>query len=439
MKKIRIVLMIFMLVLVGYAWVSQAGGAVKANALYQKGMEEAKVLMEARLYQKAIASLESALSIKESPEARRMWRDAYALAYEDGVVTKKQCVRAMETTANLQSDKVENWEELIGFCLETQDYSSANAYCEKAEKAGVSSEKLEEFWNQAHYSYSVRNRVHTQVLYSPSGYSAVTNGEKWGLVDSKGDWEMDCEYGLISPVADSLVRLVGMEGEFRIIDDKDIVQSILNKDVVAAKAAGDGIVPVLYDESWGYYDISTSEFSLSKYEDVSTFANGIAAVRENGSWKLIDTEGGQIESAVFEDVKLYGSGEYLHNGVFTAKRAGSYGLYNQKAEQVADISCSDMDVCFDGGIAYQGQDGKWGFMDKKGKVMIEPQYEKAKSFSNGLAAVCMDGMWGFINESGEMVIECRFLDAGYFTSGGVCFVSELEGEYYMITLRFAEG
>ena len=77
-------------------------------------------------------------------------------------------------------------------------------------------------------------------------------------------------------------------------------------------------------------------------------------------------------------------------------------------------------------------------MDKKGKVMIEPQYDEAKSFSNGLAAVCIDGMWGFINEENELVIENRFLDTGYFTSGGVCFVSEVSGEYYMITLRFPE-
>ena len=438
MKKIRIVLAVFMLALTGVAWVSLAGGIMRDNSIYNGAIEKARELEEQRLYQKEIAALEEALGIRESAEVRCLWRDAWQLAWEDGVATKKEYINAMESVAELQPDNVENWEKLIGFCVETQDYKTAYACCKDAEEAGASSEKLDAWQRQVRYSYTVSGRVYSEVQHSPSGYNTVTNGEKWGIVDGDGEWTVDCNWEFLSPVTSGLVRLAGDVGELRIVDDKSVVQAIFDGGVEAARVIADGILPVLKDGSWRYYDSAGQTFMTGSYEEASSYADGIAAVKENGKWKLTDRNGSRVGDAEFEDIRLYGSGEYLYDGIFVARSGGEYGLYDQKGELVAGIACTDMDVFFGEWIAYQDPGGKWGYMDKKGNVMIEPRYEGAKSFSNGLAAVCVDGMWGFINEADELVIENRFLDAGYFTSGGVCFVSEAAGEYYMITLRFPE-
>lgn len=52
--------------------------------------------------------------------------------------------------------------------------------------------------------------------------------------------------------------------------------------------------------------------------------------------------------------------------------------------------------------------GKAGFIDRTGSVVIDPKYEDAYDFSEGLAPIKVDGKWGFINESGKMVVEPRF-------------------------------
>lgn len=438
MKSIRIGLTVFMLVLTGLAWVVQAGSYAKNSMDYKNAVEEAQALMEERLYQKAIASLESALSVTESAETRRIWCDAYQLAYEDGVVTEKQYIGAMETVAELQPDNVENWEQLLGFCLAKENYKAAYIYCQKSEEAGVSGDQLEDYRRRARYAYRIKSKIFVQVLQSPGGYSTVTDGSKWGVLDPDGEWTVDCTYDFISPVTDKLNRLTEAGEDLRILDKKGVVQSFFTDEVEAARAIEDGVLPVQSGGSWKYYDSVASEFILGNYEDAASFADGIAAVKENGSWRLIDKNGNVTGSSLFEDIKLYDSGEYFHDGVFVAKAEGSYGLYNQKGEFVAGIPCTDMDVYIDGGIAYQDQNGTWGFMNKKGEVMIAPQFENAKSFSNGLAAVCMEGQWGFIDQSGKLVIDCQFLDTGYFTSGGVCFVSKLTDEYYMIVLRFPQ-
>jgi hypothetical protein len=59
----------------------------------------------------------------------------------------------------------------------------------------------------------------------------------------------------------------------------------------------------------------------------------------------------------------------------------------------------------------RGWDGKFGFMDRSGRVVIEAKYQYAVGFREGLAAVRENGLFGFINEAGEMVIPLQFRSA----------------------------
>lgn len=66
------------------------------------------------------------------------------------------------------------------------------------------------------------------------------------------------------------------------------------------------------------------------------------------------------------------------------------------------------------------------FVDINGKVVIEPKYENARSFSNGNAAIMENGKWGFINKKQSQIVECRFDDAKDFSQKKSCFVKENE-------------
>jgi hypothetical protein len=59
----------------------------------------------------------------------------------------------------------------------------------------------------------------------------------------------------------------------------------------------------------------------------------------------------------------------------------------------------------------RGWDGKFGFMDRSGRIVVEAKYQYAVGFREGLAAVRENGMFGFINEAGEMVIAPQFRSA----------------------------
>ena len=62
-------------------------------------------------------------------------------------------------------------------------------------------------------------------------------------------------------------------------------------------------------------------------------------------------------------------------------------------------------------------DGKWGFIDKTGKIVVFPQYDAVEGFREGLAVVEKDGKRGFIDKTGREVIPLRYEWAQSFENG----------------------
>lgn len=61
--------------------------------------------------------------------------------------------------------------------------------------------------------------------------------------------------------------------------------------------------------------------------------------------------------------------------------------------------------------------GKWGYIDEKGRIVIEPAFEVVSCFGEGLAAVRLNGKYGFIDTTGNVVIPAQFNYAFGFREG----------------------
>lgn len=72
---------------------------------------------------------------------------------------------------------------------------------------------------------------------------------------------------------------------------------------------------------------------------------------------------------------------------------------------------------FSEGFAAVKKDGKWGYIDTNGTVVIEPKYDGANSFSEGLAAVQLNGKWGYIDTKGNTVISFTLQSTFAFSEG----------------------
>ena len=49
------------------------------------------------------------------------------------------------------------------------------------------------------------------------------------------------------------------------------------------------------------------------------------------------------------------------------------------------------------GLFPVSREGKWGFMDRTGRMVIEPQFEAAFPFTEGFSRIQLKGKWGYMN------------------------------------------
>lgn len=62
-------------------------------------------------------------------------------------------------------------------------------------------------------------------------------------------------------------------------------------------------------------------------------------------------------------------------------------------------------------------DEKWGIIDNKGNALVEPVYDKIENYSDGVARVWLDGKYGYVDTEGKLVIKPKFSWAGEFHEG----------------------
>lgn len=62
-------------------------------------------------------------------------------------------------------------------------------------------------------------------------------------------------------------------------------------------------------------------------------------------------------------------------------------------------------------------DDKYGYIDKNGAIIVNPNFDNAENFHEGLAAVLIEGKWGYIDKTGKVVIEPVFDYANNFSEG----------------------
>ena len=109
---------------------------------------------------------------------------------------------------------------------------------------------------------------------------------------------------------------------------------------------------------------------------ISDFSEGLAAIRTGEGVGFIDTNGELVIPTVFEATN--------HPQMINAW------------------------YMFKEGLSVTVKNGKCGYIDKQGNVVIAPEYDCASPFSQGIAAVCKEGKWGAIDQNGKMVIPMEY-------------------------------
>lgn len=164
-----------------------------------------------------------------------------------------------------------------------------------------------------------------------------------------------------------------------------------------------------------------------KYDSVAPFQENITPAGCNGKVGFIDRGGKIVVEFVFDTATAFSD-----RMAVVGKRSGGtvkYGYIDCDGQLTIPLQF-DAAGSFREGLAAVKVKDRWGFIDKTGKLVIQPQFLNRLSgppwkpgfspligFHEGLAVVGTETGNAYINRTGETVIPPAFLWYGSFSDG----------------------
>lgn len=282
----------------------------------------------------------------------------------------------------------------------------------------------------------------------------VERNEKWGFIDRTGkiiiplqfDSANDFHEGLALVTAKGKKLFIDEAGGVVITPQFDIVHDF--SEGVAAVNIGEKRIPNLglisNPGKWGYIDRAGKLVLPMRFTHAEDFSEGLAGVRDGERGGFIDHQG-KFVFDVSLDVTLG-----FHEGMAGVLWKGTLAYFDRTGKKLAPpADFGPKSNSFSEGLVPISVGGKWGFMDRAGKLVIPAKFEDAENFSAGLAPVKVHNeetvwcpadesgnrsgatmMWGYIDKSGETVIPAVFNSADPF-SEGLAAVSKCDQAYFI--------
>lgn len=247
-------------------------------------------------------------------------------------------------------------------------------------------------------------------------YIKALKGEKWGLLNKKGDICLDFIY-------DEIVQLSVSGGAeyIRVIDDEK-GSGLFNKNLemllpVKYKEIGyseeyECIYAVDQNDIRHYFDKSGKELFPVYYGASKLSDDGLVSVNSGEGFTIYDIGGDAVRYFEYKNVGCF------YNGLARVEDwDGSVGFMNENGEKVTEFEFSDAWDFSEDGLAAVCKNGKWGFIDEAGNNVAECIYDEVWDFDDGRAAVCRNGKWGYIDVLGNEVIPLEYDSVGPFVAG----------------------
>ena len=203
--------------------------------------------------------------------------------------------------------------------------------------------------------------------------AAVREGAAWGYLGADGSWKIPARFSWVGDFKEGLAPASEgdrLTGKFGYIDRQG--RWAIEAEYDWTRPFQEGLGGVKDGTKWGFVDKKGKQVVEPEYDQIGSFSQGLAPVQKSGApgdketWTYIKPDG----SRPFEK-------KYAWAGAF-----------------------------FDGLARVQIEDritGKFGYIDTKGAMVIQPNFEEATDFRNGQATVRMDGKIRTIDRKGNPV------------------------------------
>ncbi len=261
-----------------------------------------------------------------------------------------------------------------------------------------------------------------------NGYIVQANG-KYGVINLNKSVVLDTKYDRVKKVyGNSQYYVVEEDGKIKIVDI-DKKEYFVGKYDDITDINGDFAI-VKDGNQYGVVSISgNKEVIKTQYEDIKYATGSNYIVKENSKYGVMNTEGEKLvdfkyNSIVYRSnvnfyeavnsdytsdlidtdmkVRLTGivSEINVNDGYMRIRVDDEYKYYNFRFEEKSSQEALKGNTIF-----LSKKDGKYGFVDKNGIVVVDYIYDDAREQNAyGYASVKKDGLWGCVNSKGQEII-----------------------------------
>ena len=284
--------------------------------------------------------------------------------------------------------------------------------------------------------------------YSSTGYIVSTKtktGIMYGYYNSVGKKLLDLKYEKIERVLeynkDDIYLIATFNGKNGIFKNGKKLIDFNHQEIMYSRLSKVFIINRNGKES--YYNLNGQSVSKpNKDIDDSSFLfnNLYTFVNEDGKYGVIDGSKKTLIEPTYDMIlKIEGI-----NAIEAREEDGSATIYSENLEKVCTISEGIVENIKENfAIVYNqservylnktgkevkntevfpnqklftiSNDGKWGFCEKNGNIVIEPQYDMVTEINEfGFAGIRKDDKWGVIKEDGTIVVEPVYQIDSYY-------------------------
>ena len=162
-------------------------------------------------------------------------------------------------------------------------------------------------------------------------------------------------------------------------------------------------------------------------------ADGLVCVKPSEEEKMcvVNSKGEQAFSANFDQIYNFESGYAV------VKNGDLYGVIDKSGAYTIELQKKMLVNCGAGRIGFYDSDvKKFGLMNYKGDVIVEPIYDDYGTFAtSGLLPVLNDGLCGFIDKDGKIIIPLQYAHVGQFTNGRAWVRRSVDTNYELIDTK----
>ncbi len=232
-------------------------------------------------------------------------------------------------------------------------------------------------------------------VYGGGKYHIVNENNNWEIVDTDGNKYLEGDYDDIIDIAgeNAIVEEGGKFGVVSITDGRSIIDTQYDS---ISYAEGNHYI-VQNDSKYGIVDASGNTVLDLKYSNIVYRGTGnfYEATNKDYTSDLLDTDlNVRLSSVILSEVNE-------SKGYFRVRESNEYKYYNFRFEERTSSEILNGNTIF----LSRNEEGKYGFVDANGNVVVNYIYDEAREQNDyGYASVKQDGLWGAVDSLGQIAV-----------------------------------